>query len=301
MQSLLRMGSSGPDVVILQKALNQAGNSVLPQLTPDGLFGLKTHSRVAEFQRKNGLMADGIAGPNTQSALQQYIDMITGYVEKLQPPPGEAAARQRIVQTAEQFFQVHGWRAVDKVGANNTRIAANKCANPMTRARQGGAVLAAIWGMAGVGSPPPSRCLQISTTAESNYANGVKGRNQWDIPSWCGIFALNVYKTAGLRLSAWPIKHKGFSGNPEFQAVTSGQNVQKGDLGIFDFRPGHTNHHFIVVGVSGDMVTSVEGNISHPVGNDRFQTIVKRNIFSINQIMSDPFSTFASPIWEKVA
>jgi len=300
MQSLLRMGSLGPDVVTIQKALNEAGQSVFDQLTPDGQFGMKTHGRVLEFQRRRGLVADGIVGSNTQSALQQFIDQVTGFVEKLQPPPGEATARQRVVQTAEQFFQAHGWRPFDKVGGDNARIAANKCSDPVSRARQGGAVLAVIWGIAGVVSPPPRQCLQISTTAESNYLNGLPGRNQWDIPSWCGIFALSVYKRAGLRLSAWPLKHKGFSAKPEFQAVTSGGSVQPGDLGIFDFRPNETNHHFIVVGVSGDIVTSVEANVSQPFGNDRFQTIAKRTKFSVNQIMKDKFSAFVSPIWDQV-
>lgn len=301
MQSVLRMGSLGPDVVTLQKALNEAGQSIIGQLTPDGQFGPKTHGRVTEFQRRSRLVPDGIVGPNTRSALQQIIDQITGFVEKLQPPPpGEAAARQRVVQTAEQFFQAHGWRPFDKVGGDDARIAANKCSDPATRARQGGAVLAVIWGIAGVVLPPPTQCLQISTTAESNYLNGVSGRNQWDIPSWCGIFALNVYKRAGLRLSPWPLKHKGFSVKPEFQAVTSGSSVQPGDLGIFDFRPNQTNHHFIVVAVSGGIVTSVEANVSQPFGNDRFQTIAKRSRFSIQQIMSDPFSAFVSPIWDQV-
>ncbi len=300
MPSLLRMGSRGPDVVTLQKALNQAGRSAFPQLGTDGAFGPKTYSRVTEFQRNNRLAADGVVGSQTWGALQQFIDAVKGFVEKVGPPPGEAAARQRIGQTAEQFFQAHGWRENDAVGSDNARIAANKCADPVSRARQGGAVLSTIWGIAGVGSPPPTACLTLSTAAESNYAMGAAGRNHWDIPSWCGIFALNVYKMSGLRLSSWPLKHKGFSANPEFQAVTSGKNVQKGDLGIFDFRPGHTNHHFIVVGVSGDTVTSIEGNVSRPLGNDRFQTIVKRTKFSVHQIMSDPFSAFASPIWDKV-
>ena len=301
MQSVLRMGSSGPDVVTLQKALNEAGQSFLGQLIPDGQFGLKTHGRVIEFQRRSGLAVDGIVGSNTRSALQQIIDQITGFIEKLQPPPGEVTARQRIVQTAEQFFQAHGWRSFDRVGGDNARIAANKCSDPASRERQGGAVLAVIWGIAGVALPPPTQCLQISTTAESNYLNGVPGRNQWDIPSWCGIFALNVYKRAGLRLSPWPLRHKGFSAKPEFQAVTSAGSVKPGDLGIFDFRPNMTNHHFIVVGVSGGVVTSVEANVSQRFGNDRFQTIAKRTKFSISQIMNEPFSAFVSPIWDQVS
>ena len=130
----------------------------------------------------------------------------------------------------------------------------------------------------------PSRVSLGRLLATGCRAHGAAGRNLWDLPSWCGIFALNVYKLSGLKLSPWPLKHTGFSPSPEFQAVTSGANVAKGDLGIFDFRANHTTHHFIVVDATGDTVTSVEGNVTQPFGSGRFQAIVKRTKFSIQQI-----------------
>lgn len=58
-------GSSGSDVTELQKTLNQNGY----QLDVDGKFGPKTQAAVKDYQSKNGLKVDGIAGVNTWGAL----------------------------------------------------------------------------------------------------------------------------------------------------------------------------------------------------------------------------------------
>jgi peptidoglycan hydrolase-like protein with peptidoglycan-binding domain len=59
----LRRGSTGPNVVYLQKALNSG-------LKPDGIFGPITEARVRQFQRANGLSVDGVVGPITWGALK---------------------------------------------------------------------------------------------------------------------------------------------------------------------------------------------------------------------------------------
>lgn len=53
---VLRMGSTGSDVVAMQEALGLVG---------DGKFGPNTKRVVKQFQMNNGLTADGIAGPST--------------------------------------------------------------------------------------------------------------------------------------------------------------------------------------------------------------------------------------------
>jgi hypothetical protein len=65
----LSIGATGPDVSRNQYALNRAGNSGLPQLSLDGLFGPRTQARVMEFQRHNGLTPDGIIGKLTRVKL----------------------------------------------------------------------------------------------------------------------------------------------------------------------------------------------------------------------------------------
>ncbi len=62
---VLYFGSTGADVVTLQKYLSVAGHS----LTADGMFGNLTLSAVKAFQAKAGLVADGIVGPVTNKAL----------------------------------------------------------------------------------------------------------------------------------------------------------------------------------------------------------------------------------------
>ena len=64
--SVLRQGDNSPAVAQLQEALNKAlGLS----LKTDGDFGPVTVEAVKQFQRKFGIVADGVAGPVTQNAL----------------------------------------------------------------------------------------------------------------------------------------------------------------------------------------------------------------------------------------
>lgn len=71
---ILRYGSRGPSVELLQLALNRSG---APELATDGIFGNQTRSAVTAFQAANGLAADGIVGPQTHRALMPWY---TGFV-----------------------------------------------------------------------------------------------------------------------------------------------------------------------------------------------------------------------------
>lgn len=62
----LKNGSSGNDVKVLQRALNELMGA---GLTVDGAFGPKTQAAVINFQKKYGLSQDGIAGVKTLSKI----------------------------------------------------------------------------------------------------------------------------------------------------------------------------------------------------------------------------------------
>src|SRR5690606_32726633 len=62
---MLMLGSKGQAVRDLQAALNRSG----ADLYVDGDFGPVTEAAVIEFQRRVGLVVDGIAGNKTQQAL----------------------------------------------------------------------------------------------------------------------------------------------------------------------------------------------------------------------------------------
>ncbi len=66
---ILKLGSEGPSVQLLQLALGRAGTAVLEL---DGIFGVKTRDAVMHFQADNGLSADGIVGQQTTRALMPY-------------------------------------------------------------------------------------------------------------------------------------------------------------------------------------------------------------------------------------
>ncbi len=67
---LLRYGSVGPQVELLQLALQREGAL---REDPDGIFGSRTREAVAAFQRRSGLAADGIVGNATWQALTPWL------------------------------------------------------------------------------------------------------------------------------------------------------------------------------------------------------------------------------------
>ena len=64
----LRSGMNHPDVIELQDALKSKGYFTFERST--GFFGTITEEAVRDFQRKHNLQVDGIAGPQTISALK---------------------------------------------------------------------------------------------------------------------------------------------------------------------------------------------------------------------------------------
>lgn len=60
-------GNRGGIVTIIQQQLNKRGAS--PRLAEDGIFGPATRAAVVAFQRRNGLLVDGVVGPQTWGAL----------------------------------------------------------------------------------------------------------------------------------------------------------------------------------------------------------------------------------------
>jgi hypothetical protein len=66
--STLRQGSNGSAVEDLQTFLNNKNGS---SLTVDGVFGPRTRIALQQYQREHGLVADGVVGPLTRGKMQQ--------------------------------------------------------------------------------------------------------------------------------------------------------------------------------------------------------------------------------------
>lgn len=77
---LLKIGSTGPAVQLLQLALNRAGYG---PLDTDGIFGPGTEAALRRFQASRGIPADGVAGNQTHRAiLPWYLGYITHPVRR---------------------------------------------------------------------------------------------------------------------------------------------------------------------------------------------------------------------------
>ncbi len=90
----LRYGQDNFDTIKLQKGLNKVGYPT----DVDGIFGSDTMAKVKEFQRANGLDADGIVGSKTKAALAKVLGI---EVEEVNPDRKEVIVY--ITQKAEEL------------------------------------------------------------------------------------------------------------------------------------------------------------------------------------------------------
>lgn len=80
----IRRGSTGPNVVVIQTALNRISQNypAIPKIPNiDGIYGSRTESAVQEFQRIFGLTPDGIVGPATWYEIIRLYTAVTNLSE----------------------------------------------------------------------------------------------------------------------------------------------------------------------------------------------------------------------------
>lgn len=114
-------GSRGSAVKELQTALNRRGYG----LEVDGVFGVKTRAAVRDFQQKNQLKLDGIAGDETWGRLM-----------RADTAPGEATKSAAVLSgvsdetTAAMRQWEQGYRPSDEVTLSSAAVTALEAARP---------------------------------------------------------------------------------------------------------------------------------------------------------------------------
>lgn len=101
--SVLRQGSRGQDVITLQYLLNVISEYYpgIPEVAQDGIFGSGTGQAVTAFQRRMGLVADGIVGASTWSSLYRTYLGILQNVQKPVPPANPGPGGNTVTYTVQ--------------------------------------------------------------------------------------------------------------------------------------------------------------------------------------------------------
>jgi len=98
---VLRNGNIGKQVIHIQYQLKQTGHY---KSIVDGIYGDGTVSAVKSFQKQQGLAVDGIAGPNTRSALDRKAER------------GSAAGKTLTVESTAYTASCNGCSGVTRMG-----------------------------------------------------------------------------------------------------------------------------------------------------------------------------------------
>lgn len=106
---LLRRGSRGDGVAALQRGLSKEGVNT----EVDGAFGRGTRDAVRTFQGQAGLSVDGIAGPETEAALNGRPAPAAGGKQEAEPESGGAEESGGSGQVDERSFldEIGEWMA----------------------------------------------------------------------------------------------------------------------------------------------------------------------------------------------
>ena len=80
---ILRFGAAGPQVELLQLGLQREGAL---REAPDGIFGARTRNALIDYQKRWGLVSDGVAGGATWKSLRPWL---TGY-RRVTVRPGDS-------------------------------------------------------------------------------------------------------------------------------------------------------------------------------------------------------------------
>lgn len=118
-QAALRRGSTGDDVIAVQKRLKQWGYY---SGAVDGIFGYATERAVRWFQEKNGLTADGVVGEKTAAALGLRLSSTVSSVTK--PASGDVYLLAQCIYSESRGEPYKGQVAVGAVVINRVKSSA---------------------------------------------------------------------------------------------------------------------------------------------------------------------------------
>ncbi|MGW3121605.1 peptidoglycan-binding protein [Streptomyces sp. NPDC001107] len=264
-----RVTSSGTgtsnDTKLLQR--NLVGLGYLGAGGVDGIYGPATKDAVVSFQSDNGLEVDGIAGPQTNSAL-------TAKVKQVQGKAGTTADGDygsNTLSAVKSYQSAHGLE-VDGIAGPQTMAS-------MGIAREtGGGTSGGESG--GTPSVPPlsgsarDKILQAARSQLGVHEWGNNCNPYGPCEAWCALFASWAWRQAGVDF------HTAFSGDFYYYGRDHGtlhsglSDPQPGDAIVFGSGPQNTNtsvHVGLIEKANADgTVDTIEGNSHDQVERRHF-------------------------------
>lgn len=271
---VIRLGSRGDAVQLLQSLLNFIKSLPVPELQEDGIFGPLTHRATMAFQALKNLAADGIVGVLTWTQLQTVVGPQKTKAQT------EAELGAKIVDFARLAVARHSVKtpvldedhahlsieiaAGSGFGTFDGRWPGNRHDFSKVHNRRGGMALQNIFRLGGASSGLQKLCPCITDKSVVWWQTLNRTElNKYDLPAWCGIFAYYVYRSVGVDLAnGWVDRSSNIYTTKKLRVFTKPENAFEGCIGVIDGRiPNGKNHHFIVEERVGGTIFSFDGNV----------------------------------------
>ncbi len=251
--SVMSLGSSGSDVTALQNTLISLGYCDFSAAT--GYYGTLTKTAVIRFQRVNGLSADGIAGPQTQSMLN------SSSAKRLllrEGSSGEAVQTLQLKLKALGYFSGTGtgyYGAVTRAAViafqKANGLSADGIAGPATRIK---AFASGSPAAQSAPAPSVSAVADIALAQQGKpYLLGGNGPDSFD----CSGLAYYAMTQAGFSVSRYSAAT--YSGISSWTQITDTSALEKGDLIFFRSDTSSSISHMGIYIGGGEFVHASSG------------------------------------------
>ena len=237
----LKLGMKGAEVKAVQKRLKALGYLTLNSQV-NGYYGESTEDAVEEFQRRNGLSADGTVGAKT---LEKLNSSSAKKAKATAKPTAKATAKPKTTPkptkktTTKATAKVTG-KAGSKVTAKpktTTKAPSKVTSKPVdTSSKRGVEKMIAI-AESKIGCP---------------YSGGAKGPNRFD----CSGFVYYCMKQAGF--SGGYMTSRTWRTTSRYTRINSMSQIQRGDILVFKGNSMATGHVGIYLG-GGRMIDASSG------------------------------------------
>ena len=220
----LKLGMKGSEVKAVQKRLKALGY-LTSNGQVNGYFGDVTENAVEEFQRRNGLSADGTVGAKTLEKLNSS----SAKKAKVTPKPTVKATAKPKATSKATAKTGGGSKPTSKQGSNAT-------AKPVSTSARGADKLISI-AESKIGCP---------------YSRGAKGPNKFD----CSGFVYWCMKQAGF--SGGYMTSITWRSCTRYPRINSMSQIQRGDILVFKGNSMDSGHVGIYLG-GGKMIDASSG------------------------------------------